>query len=79
MDSNYRIITREVFDRIPMEGIAGTRDTRHRRSRDRSLVMVKRPFGIDANARWMSHSDAIAILETPEWTISEADFWDGNF
>jgi len=78
MDSSYRIITREAFDRIPMEGIAGDRDTRHRWSRDRSLVMVKRPFGMDANARWMRHSDAMAILETPEWTISEADFWSGN-
>ena len=79
MDSNYRIISREVFDRIPFEGIAGGKDARHRWNRDHSMVMVKRPFGMDANARWMSHGDAMAVLETPDWTISEVDFWSGNF
>lgn len=79
MDSNYRIISREVFDRIPFEGIAGDRDTRHRWNRAGTLVMVKRPFGVESNARWMSYADAIAILETDDWTISATDFWSGNF
>ena len=41
--------------------------------------MVKRPFGAEANDRWMNHDEAISILETEGWSISEDDFLSGHF
>ncbi len=79
MDSKYRIISKEVFDRIPTDGIVGDRNTRQRWNRSHTSVMVKRPFGAEANDRWMNHDEAISILETEGWSISEDDFLSGHF
>jgi len=71
----YRVITAEVFNRIPVDGIVVGREFRYKWSKDRTLVMVEREQGFDVNERWITHDEALAIVSTSEWTLSKEEFY----
>lgn len=68
MDSDkfYRVVTREVFERIPFDGLVGQPNTQ-RMSLDGSLFIVERAAEFSANARWISHAEAFILVSGPEW------------
>jgi hypothetical protein len=71
----YRVITAEVFQRIPVNGIVGGRDFRHKWCKDGSLVMVEREQGFDVNERWITHDEALKIVSTSDWTLTKEEFY----
>jgi len=68
MDSEkfYRVVSREVFERIPFDGIVGEASTQ-RVSLDGSQFIVERAANFTKNARWISHAEAIELVLGPEW------------
>lgn len=63
----YRIISRETFDRAPLGGIKGNRDTQ-RISIDGTLVIVERTAELRANDRWINEYEALDVVIGPEWS-----------
>ena len=57
----YRVISRETFDRAPLGGIKGNRDTQ-RMSIDRTQVIVERAAELRANDRWVDEVEALQIV-----------------
>jgi hypothetical protein len=69
MDSErfYRVVTRQVFERIPFDGLLGVPETQRPR-RDGEYYIVERAPGFDVNERWMSYAEALELVAGPEWT-----------
>jgi len=68
MDSEkyYRVVTREVFERIPFDGLVGDPPTQ-RMSIDGTQFIVERAAEFSKNSRWMNHAEAVAFVAAPEW------------
>lgn len=62
----YRIISRETFDRAPVGGIKGTRESQRWNS-DGTHCIVERVPELDVNERWVDEAEALAIVAEPEW------------
>lgn len=63
----YRIISRETFDRAPVGGIKGTRESQ-RSNLDGSQFMVERAAEFRVNDRWFDEVEALAIVAGPDWS-----------
>ncbi len=66
----YRIVTREVFERIPFDGILGERETQ-RQSIDGTHFVLERNAEFPINERWLSHGETLELMATPEWSLPE--------
>ena len=66
----YRIITIDVLNRVPIEGIDGDRSNQ-RVSVDGTKAIVERAEGFNANERWFTHEEALEIVAGPEWNSNE--------
>ena len=68
MDSekHYRVVSSEVFERIPFDGLVGHRPTQ-RMSIDGTQFIVERAAEFSKNSRWMNHAEAVAFVAAPEW------------
>lgn len=67
MDTNYyRVISIETLNRVPFDGLKGNMNTQ-RASLDAQFILVERAEGFSINDRWMSHSEAMQLIQTPEW------------
>lgn len=73
-DRYYRIISRETFDRAPLGGIKGNRDTQ-RVSIDGMQVIVERAAELSANDRWIHEVEALQIVRGPEWSEADPYAW----
>lgn len=62
----YRVVNAEAIPRIPFEGLKNTPET-VRMSIDGTKAIVERENGHSTNERWMSHSEAVALIAEPEW------------
>jgi hypothetical protein len=62
----YRIISRETFDRAPLGGIKGTRESQ-RSNLDGSQFIVERAAEFRANDRWFDEVEALAVVTGPDW------------
>jgi len=69
MDSErfYRVVSREVFERIPFDGLMGTAQTQRAR-RDGQYYIVERAPNFDVNDRWISYEEALNLVAQPDWT-----------
>lgn len=73
-DRYYRIISRETFDRAPLGGIKGNRDTQ-RMSIDKTQVIVERAAELRANDRWFLEVEALQIVRGPQWSEADPYAW----
>jgi hypothetical protein len=73
-DRYYRIISRETFDRAPLGGIKGNRDSQ-RMSIDQTQVIVERAAELRANDRWVDEVEALQIVSGPEWSEADPYAW----
>lgn len=73
MGSNrYRIITAEALQGIALDSIIGGLDDQ-RVSNDGMLYMVELEDNYTDDEPYLTHSEAIAIIETPEWDSTHND------
>lgn len=63
----YRIISRETFERAPVGGIKGSRESQ-RSNLDGSQFIVERAAELRANDRWFDEDEALAVVAGPEWS-----------
>ena len=70
----YRILTKEVFERIPVDGIVGGRNFRHKWSKNGLFVMVEREQGFNVNERWLTNEQALEVISTSDWTLTKDEF-----
>ena len=63
----YRIISRETFDRAPIGGIKGTRESQ-RWNLDETHCIVERSPELDVNDRWVDEAKALTIVAEPDWS-----------
>ena len=73
-DRYYRIISRETFDRAPLGGSKGNRDTQ-RMSIDETQVIVERAAELSVNDRWLDEVEALQIVRGPEWSEVHPYAW----
>jgi hypothetical protein len=69
MDSEkfYRVVTREVFERVPFGGLIGPPETQRQRI-DGEYYIVERAPGFDVNDRWLTNEEAKELVAGPDWT-----------
>ena len=71
----YRVISAETMQRIPMDGIVNDRENQYYNP-SQEWVIVERQDGFVSNERWLTHPQALIVLEQPEWLppYNENDF-----
>jgi len=62
----YRIVTSEVFNRIPKDGLHGLPEAQ-RFSLSGEFVIVQRAEGYAVNDRWLTHENALSLIKNSEW------------
>lgn len=64
--NRYRIITAEALQNMSLDGIVGDLDEQ-RVSKDGNLYMVEFTDDYTDDEPYLTHAEAIALIETPEW------------
>ena len=62
----YRVISAETMQRIPLDGIVNNRTNQYFNP-SQEWVIVERQVGFVSNDRWLTHAQALTVLEQPEW------------
>jgi hypothetical protein len=62
----YRIVSRQVFERIPFDGIVGNRESQ-RSNNDGNFFLVERAKGFPTNDRWLDVDEILSIVSAYDW------------